>query len=84
MDRTVSGVIAMIPRIAEMRHVEDFRIWLRFKDGREGVMDLSDELWGESSNRSKICGTSRRGDWIHATNGEKTEEASQDNQICVS
>ena len=44
MDRTVSGVIAMIPRIVDMRHVEDFRIWLRFEDGREGVMDLSDEL----------------------------------------
>ena len=47
MDRTVSGVIAMIPQIVDIRHVEGFRIWLRFKDGREGVMDLSDELWGE-------------------------------------
>jgi hypothetical protein len=37
----------MIPRIADMRYIEDFRIWLRFEDGREGEIDLSGELWGE-------------------------------------
>ena len=40
-------MIATIPRIAEMRHIEGFRLWLRFEDGRKGVVDLSDELWGE-------------------------------------
>ena len=40
-------MIAMIPQIAEMRHLEGFRLWLRFEDGRKGVIDLGDELWGE-------------------------------------
>lgn len=33
--------------VVEARYVRDFTIWLRFADGVEGEIDLSDELWGE-------------------------------------
>jgi hypothetical protein len=36
----------MIPRVIEARHVGDHRVWLRFDDGLEGEIDLSDTLWG--------------------------------------
>ena len=32
--------------IVEARHVRDYVIWLRFKDGSQGEVDLSSELWG--------------------------------------
>jgi len=37
----------MLPRIQNVRHVRDFRIWLRFADGLEGEIDLEPELQGE-------------------------------------
>ena len=37
----------MIPRLVEARHCGRYRVWLRFKDGIEGEVDLEDELWGE-------------------------------------
>ena len=37
----------MVPRLADMRHVSGYRLWLRFEDGREGEVDLEAELWGE-------------------------------------
>lgn len=33
--------------ITEARHLGDYRVWLRFDDGRQGIVDLADELWGE-------------------------------------
>ncbi len=44
---SASGVNTVIPRIADMRHIADYRIWLRFEDGKEGEIDLKAELWGE-------------------------------------
>jgi hypothetical protein len=32
--------------VIEARHVKDYTLWLRFADGTEGEVDLSDELWG--------------------------------------
>lgn len=37
----------MIPRLIEARHRGSYRVWLRFKDGLEGEIDLAAELWGE-------------------------------------
>ena len=37
----------MIPRLEEARYLGGYRIWLRFKDGRQGEIDLTDEIWGE-------------------------------------
>lgn len=31
----------------EARHVRDYVIWLRFRDGTTGEVDLRPELWGE-------------------------------------
>ena len=36
----------MITRVTEARHVDKYTIWLRFNDGSEGEIDLTDELWG--------------------------------------
>ncbi len=37
----------MIPRVVEARYKRDFIIHLRFSDGTEGDLDLSQELYGE-------------------------------------
>ena len=37
----------MLPRLAEARYIGGYRVWLRFKDGVEGEIDLGAELWGE-------------------------------------
>ena len=36
----------MIPKVVEVRPLEDYRLWLRFQDGVSGTVDLSAELWG--------------------------------------
>jgi len=33
--------------LVEARHQGEFKIWCRFSDGKEGVLDLRDELYGE-------------------------------------
>ena len=37
----------MLPHITHSRYVADHTVWLRFSDGVEGEVDLSDELHGE-------------------------------------
>lgn len=37
----------MIPRVVEARYVGDFTVHVRFADGTEGDVDLSEELHGE-------------------------------------
>ena len=36
----------MSPRVVEGKYVSDFVIRVRFDDGREGTVDLQEELWG--------------------------------------
>ncbi len=36
----------MILEVTDVRHVRDHVLWLRFKDGAEGTVDLADELTG--------------------------------------
>lgn len=33
--------------VMEARYIADYRIWLRFRDGTEGEIDLKDELRGK-------------------------------------
>ena len=35
------------PRLSRARHVGDYQMWLQFADGRTGIVDFSDDLWGE-------------------------------------
>jgi hypothetical protein len=37
----------MLPRITAARYVNGFVVWLRFGDGSEGTVDLSQELVGK-------------------------------------
>ena len=33
--------------VLEAKYVRDFVVWLRFRDGTAGEVDLGPELWGE-------------------------------------
>jgi Protein of unknown function (DUF2442) len=33
--------------VVEARYAGDYQVWLHFSDGREGLVDLADELYGE-------------------------------------
>jgi hypothetical protein len=33
--------------VVEARYLGDYKVWLEFNDGRRGVVDLADELYGE-------------------------------------
>ena len=35
------------PRLSNARHMGDYQKWLQFSDGKAGIVDLSDDLWGE-------------------------------------
>lgn len=35
------------PEVIDARYAGDYRVWIRFRDGAEGVVDLEDDLWGE-------------------------------------
>jgi hypothetical protein len=34
--------------VVDARYLGDYKVWLEFNDGRKGVVDLADELHGES------------------------------------
>lgn len=34
----------MITAITAVRHLDEYRLWLRFSDGAEGAVDLKDEV----------------------------------------
>ncbi len=36
----------MILHITDAKHLRDYQIWLKFNDGMEGAVDLSQTLWG--------------------------------------
>jgi hypothetical protein len=33
--------------VIEARYMGDYKVWLEFNDGRKGVVDLADDLYGE-------------------------------------
>ena len=36
----------MIPRVVEVKPLDGFRLWVRFRDGKVGTIELVNELWG--------------------------------------
>ena len=34
--------------VTQARYLGDYKIWLEFNDGRKGVVDLADDLYGEN------------------------------------
>ncbi len=34
--------------VIEARYLGDYKVWLEFNDGRKGVVDLADDLFGEN------------------------------------
>jgi len=45
--------------VVEARYLGDYKVWLEFNDGRKGVVDLADELYGDEMsklrNRDRFC-----------------------------
>ena len=45
--------------VVEARYLGDYKVWLEFNDGRKGVVDLADELYGDEHtplrDRRKFC-----------------------------
>ena len=37
----------MAPRLAQAEYLRDYKIYVTFDDGLQGVIDLEGELWGE-------------------------------------
>lgn len=37
----------MFPEIVDSKYISDYKVWLQFDDGKEGQIDLKDELWGD-------------------------------------
>ena len=44
--------------VMEARYVRDYVVWLRFRDGTTGEVDLGPELWGRSLSHSRTWSTS--------------------------
>jgi hypothetical protein len=39
--------MALQRQVIDARYMGDYKIWIRFDDGRQGVVDMADDLWGE-------------------------------------
>lgn len=50
----------MTPKLESAEHLADYRIRLRFADGRQGEIDLAGELWGEVFEPLKDLSVFRR------------------------
>ena len=37
----------MIPRLTHANHIEGYRLYLEFADGKKGEIDLESQLWGD-------------------------------------
>lgn len=37
----------VIPRLRSAEHIGGYRLRVQFEDGKTGVIDLQDQLWGE-------------------------------------
>jgi hypothetical protein len=47
----------MIPKVKQAKYIEGYKLWLKFNDGKTGVIDLSEELWGPVFAPLKDLGT---------------------------
>jgi hypothetical protein len=41
------GTMRIQRQVVDVRYMGDYKLWLQFDDGRNGVIDLADDLWGE-------------------------------------
>ena len=57
----------MIPRLIDAKYTSKYRVWLKFDDGRQGEVDLEDELWGEVFEPLKKKNSSKRLLWIKSS-----------------
>ena len=43
----VAGYERAARQVVDARYLGDYQIWLEFADGKKGVVDLADDLYGE-------------------------------------
>jgi hypothetical protein len=55
--RDISELRTPNPRLSNARHMGDYQMWLQFADGRAGIVDLSDDLWGDDLEPLRDPGT---------------------------
>jgi hypothetical protein len=36
----------MIPKLRKVKYIDGYKLWIQFSDGKAGVIDLAEELWG--------------------------------------
>ena len=41
------GVLLVLLHVTGVKYLDGYRVWLRFSDGAEGIIDLESELYGE-------------------------------------
>jgi len=54
----------MTLHITDVKHFHDYQLWLKFNDGTEGVVDLTQELWGSVFEPLKTWVYLVKSDWI--------------------
>jgi hypothetical protein len=37
----------MFRHVIEAKYLEEYRVWIKFNNGKSGEIDLSHEIWGE-------------------------------------
>ena len=35
-----------IPQLVDAKYVSGYKVWVKFRDGAQGVIDLEDDIWG--------------------------------------
>ena len=50
----------MIPKVTKAKYIEGYKIWIQFGDGKAGVVDLGEELWGPVFEPLKELGIFRQ------------------------
>ena len=50
----------MTPRLCGAEYLDEYKVFLTFEDGKRGIIDLRDELWGEVFEPLRDVGLFRR------------------------
>ena len=43
----IQNLRSKVREVVSARYLGDYRVWIKFDNGREGLIDLEDDLWGE-------------------------------------
>ena len=43
----IQNLRSKVREVVSARYLGDYRVWIKFDNGREGLIDLEDDLWGD-------------------------------------